>query len=376
MHHILRGQWTGNNSDDAFAIVNINESSNEIYGRLSVLETKIIDSTEYSLWQWATIEGKFAKSDSIEGSIFTKSIHNRYGIKLTSQEFDEFKEKSNLEYPVKITFTGIVKSETELTITVSYSYPSLNQKDEIFKLTKTAKSSSTSPHQHMKWEDFKSYALQLDDGLIFRGQAKSWPLQTSYHRTGYADLVSYLDNEIIDLEHHINAVSNHPYNIHEDRSLGALLNLAQHHGYPTPLLDWTKSPYVAAFFAFENKEELKKNGKISIFIFKDKKWSARAGKDAPMRAPHIMVRTVELPGFNNPRVLPQQAITMFSNMNDIEQIIQANEETKGDFLTRITMDVSEADKAMRDLKLMGLTWGSLFPGFDGICKQLKSRHFD
>jgi len=44
-----------------------------------------------------------------------------------------------------------------------------------------------------------------------------------------------------------------------------------------------------------------------------------------------MVRTVELAGFNNLRVLPQQA------------------------LTRVTVDVSEADKTMRDLKLMDPT---------------------
>lgn len=46
--------------------------------------------------------------------------------------------------------------------------------------------------------------------------------------------------------------------------------------------------------------------------------------------------------------MPQQALTIFSNMNDKEQIIQANEKLKGKLLTRVTLDVSEADKTMRD----------------------------
>ena len=100
-----------------------------------------------------------------------------------------------------------------------------------------------------------------------------------------------------------------------------------------------------------------------------------AGKSAQIRAPHNMVRTLELPGFNNPRVLPQQAIIMFSNVNHIEGIIQYNEKNKGEYLKRISIPVSDAKKAMHDLNLMGITWGSLFPGFDGICKQLKARHF-
>jgi len=371
----LRGQWTGGNKVDSSAVVNLNQNGNSLIGRISVLETSEVNNIEYSIWFWSRFIGTINDDSKIEGNIHIESVHNRNGIQLTKKELLELEEKTKLEFPSKISVVGRIVSDTELEISPKYDYPTIPSRIETFNLEKTAKKSSSAPFEHMSWRDFKAFALEQDEGLIFRGQAKSWPLQTSYHRTGYADLVSYLDNEVVQLEHHVNAISNHPYNIGDDRSLGALLNLAQHHGYPTPLLDWSKSPYVAAFFAFENKSELKKDGKVTIFIFDEKRWSARAGKQAPIRAPHVMVRVLELPGFNNPRVLPQQALTMFSNMNDIEGIVQANESFRGEFLKRVTIDVSEAENAIRDLKLMGLTWGSLFPGFDGICKQLKSNHF-
>jgi hypothetical protein len=375
MNDIFRGQWTGSTDFGSEVIANIDINDGVITGRVSEFETAEIDGSPVSFWLWSRFTGSVTKKGKIKGVLHNQSLHHRYGEFLTREEIAALLEKTGIELPVEITFTGELNKNNELKIISISKYPTADARKETFKLKKKSKTKSTAPHLPMRWEEFKEYALSQSSGLIYRGQANAWPLQTSYHRTGYADLVSYIDNEIQELEHHINSISNHPYDKNNDRSLGALLNLAQHHGYPTPLLDWTKSPYVAAFFAFENEAELTKGGRISIYTFDEQKWSKMAGKSAQIRAPHNMVRALELPGFNNPRVLPQQSIIMFSNMSDIEGIIQFNEKEKGEFLKRISIPVSDTKKAMHDLNLMGITWGSLFPGYDGICKQLKARHF-
>jgi hypothetical protein len=39
----------------------------------------------------------------------------------------------------------------------------------------------------------------------------------------------------------------------------------RHHGFPSPLLDWSASPYIAAFFAFNNLGETPEY--VSVYIF-------------------------------------------------------------------------------------------------------------
>lgn len=376
MSSLFRGQWTGNTSQGVPVIANLGIEGNKIKGMLSEYEEIGPPIEENCFWIWSLIRGSLISSKVIEGTIVIESISTRYGHQLSKDQVEDLFQQNGAQPPTKISFRAKLKNNHILEIkskAVFKDRPDFNQK---FELTKDKLAKSTVEAEEMSWEEFKNYSSPENEGLIFRGQNTDLALQTSYHRTGYADLTAYRQNEIPQLEQHINSVTTHPYDISTGTGLGGLLNLAQHHGYPTPLLDWTKSQFIAAYFAFDGLAKTRNQSHVSIFVFENKKWSYIAGNNPLITAPNSMVRTIELPSFNNPRVLPQQSVTMFSNINNIESYIKTNEEIhKESFLRRIVIPATEAKHAVFDINSMGITSGALFPGLDGICKQLKNRDF-
>ena len=104
------------------------------------------------------------------------------------------------------------------------------------------------------WSQFKEYAIKLKPyEFAFRGQEdNTWPLKTSFHRTGRAALGRFIEQDVAALHHHLSGLTSHRFNLNDPQDHAAFLNLAQHHGYPTPSLDWTYSPFIAAYFAYRS----------------------------------------------------------------------------------------------------------------------------
>ena len=211
---------------------------------------------------------------------------------------------------------------------------------------------------------------------MFRGVSKSsFKLRTSFHRLGRANLERYRLEDLPvfgDLAETIGGIDVGNEN-------GAMWAYAQHHGYPTPLLDWSESAYVAAYFALSDRlNSVEDDEPVSIYIHSG---SFVLENSPPFlnlsdAAPRIKIFKPKSKG--NQRLIFQRGLFLISNVIDIESYvmkISGNRQQGTPPLTIVDIPASEARRAIADLAFMGTHAMSLFPGLDGATRFAKDKQF-
>jgi len=233
--------------------------------------------------------------------------------------------------------------------------------------------------QRMSWKKFKeSISSRSNFSFLFRGQSEPWSLCTSFHRRGRYRMSEFTNKDVKQLHQRLSAITRHFFDLTVPDQNGAFFNLLQHHGYPTPLLDWSHSPYVAAFFAFRDRPiGYEGDDVVRIYIFNNQMWQQKFPQIKNLDPPFPHLSVMEFIAIDNPRLVPQQAVTTVTNLHDIEAyILERESETGVKYLEAIDIPASEREVAMRDLRFMGITAGSMFPSIDGVCEELRERNFD
>ena len=254
------------------------------------------------------------------------------------------------------------------------------------------------------WEQFQAYVERLEnnsnrkiwDEVWFRGQSDvEWKLQTTLERrtqrvravNTYFSLTSEIKPAI---ETFTGANFNfpnwteinikcHQYDRFEFWLREATTYLAhlRHCGFPSPLLDWSKSPYVAAYFAFAHA---KRDGEVAIFAYRERSNLGFKihGSDTPQIVSFGPIVKTHKRHFRQQSrytaCVKWEGDQWFFEPHD--SVFGQKDNLEQDLLWKITIPVQERMKAMSFLDKFNLNDFTLFDSEEALLEMLAMRVID
>jgi hypothetical protein len=147
-----------------------------------------------------------------------------------------------------------------------------------------------------------------------------------------------------------------------------IMALAQHHGLPTRLLDWSRRSYVAAYFAASGafRDDKPNSGTLAVWAFDP------ANIELDLRS----VRVIPVPGSNNANVAAQSGLFTLLTQQYTRGRPFEGPHCLDDYvvscgshdLAKITLPASEAPKVIDLCARFGITAATLYPDFYGAAK--------
>jgi hypothetical protein len=250
------------------------------------------------------------------------------------------------------------------------------------------------------FEELLAHVRRLDSGRwVFRGQPRDWPLRPLLERITKPGARSRVEH-LVEQQFLRRA---HQYHTYGELPAGSLVthSLMRHHGAPTRLLDFTKSPYVAAFFAAADaheaaSEDISDTDCVIWAINCDSLHVIESGDGvSARRIPHNqddrytllqtgidywppIVTAIE-PIRMNERLAAQQGVFLVPSTVDfsfescliatIERVRSQNPYSSRPLQKLVLRSQARCD-TLKELNRMNISWATLRPGLDGFCEML------
>lgn len=233
------------------------------------------------------------------------------------------------------------------------------------------------------WDAFLKTITGQYSNWAFRGERdERWPLYSALSR--YCQNFGVHRNAWLEQERRVVRVFKRKAHVYlsgppEPDDDFQWLALMQHHGAPTRLIDFTWSPYVAAFFALEravgdgvvwalnparlaasegprrDKVDPRIPGNLKKYFFKNQEPFVWLGE------PHTM----------NRRLIAQSGTFLVPGVLDqpVEKIVSAYPDPP-QILAKFILPNRVRETGMRELYRMNITYATLFPDLDGLARSM------
>jgi len=242
----------------------------------------------------------------------------------------------------------------------------------------------------VSWDEFVLFIQQEHStygNYIWRGQTKPWPLYSS------------LDRQLRDVGR---VPADADYQEHAARFRAAMRGrrdplpspsgaeldddfwaIGQHNGLKTPLLDWSESPFVAAFFAFEEEDSSTEHRYVYGLNHGAVEKRNREILNADPALQHVPLRVFRPTTGDNTRLLAQGGVfTRTPPGVDVENWVRSYFKGSSRFyrLIRLLVPTSDRGVALRGLHRMNINHKTLFPDVAGASRYcnmcLTVRHYE
>jgi len=206
---------------------------------------------------------------------------------------------------------------------------------------------------------------------IYRGHSDvTWTLTSSFSRFCQKNEIQFSLSTFFKLLHSfIDQASDYQAKDLRGIHIYEKIAFAQHHGVPTPFIDWTESPYIAAFFAVLERLMSPTDSPFRV-------WALQVNEsdyaDASFSEEDLLVRpfhVVRTKLFQSKRLSRQLGCFTYLGLDKDLEYYYKNE-NKG---ARVKFyDVSGENWLwlLRELHLMGISSGTLFDSLDGLARDI------
>ncbi len=244
------------------------------------------------------------------------------------------------------------------------------------------------------YPEVTSDPLTFENDILYRGISDSeWGLRTTLERT--VDLALSVQDYLLRISqcvHEIESTTGRNWNLpdypeilkkiestQDSRRIWlphySFLVYLRHHGFPSPLLDWTLSPFIAAYFAFE---AVPNSERVAIFAFIERPDGTKSFcGDSPMITTHGPYVTTHSRHFAQKAWYTTASIW---NSNSQEHRFcphsDVSHSTKSqDVLIKLTIPSQDRAVALRQLEEFNINHYSLFRTEDALIRTMGLRTF-
>ena len=230
------------------------------------------------------------------------------------------------------------------------------------------------------WQEFSEWAFKHPpENAVYRGLGSSlYPLESTAHRAGIFNLDHYLVEMLPRVRAELLKRHGLRINLGSPDGLAEMLALIRHHGFPSPIMDWSKSPWVALYFAITSSMTVGVKSMepryCRVYCLHHSGISVVADVQQTLLAPSIAGRLIEIPTPMTSRVTAQEGVFLLTPCVDVLTPLTCEQRQSEKVLIRaIDIDVKIIAEAHRRLEQMMINEATMLSSIDSTLSHLKSK---